>query len=66
MIANVNSHLKQMTSFAQIPKNSYVWKVLARKNRLDMQLYEYVETLFKEQLEIVDLYEDQKPKAMAF
>lgn len=42
----------------QIAKNSPVWKVLARKNDLDMQLYEYIETLFIEQKEVIEAYED--------
>ena len=50
----------------QIAKNSPVWNVLARKNQLDVQLYEYIEQVFKDQQEIVKAYEERNLKLMPF
>jgi hypothetical protein len=50
----------------QIAKNSPVWNVLAKKNQLDVQLYEYIEQVFKDQQEIVKAYEERNLKLMPF
>ncbi|KAL3785418.1 hypothetical protein HJC23_013557 [Cyclotella cryptica] len=39
------------------------WRVLARKNHLDVHLYSYIETLFYEQKDIVDSYYNE-PKLL--
>jgi hypothetical protein len=46
---NSNQHRKVFPDTAE-------WNVLAAKNTLDMDLYEYVERLFEEQKEIIDSY----------
>lgn len=50
----------------QIAKNSPVWNVLAKKNQLDVQLYEYIEQVFKDQQKIVKAYEERNLKLMPF
>jgi len=47
---NSNAHPK-------VEKDSPAYKLLAKQNNLDLQLYEYVVKLFKEQKDIIDLYE---------
>eukprot|EP00571_Detonula_confervacea_P013578 CAMPEP_0172311684 /NCGR_PEP_ID=MMETSP1058-20130122/15525_1 /TAXON_ID=83371 /ORGANISM="Detonula confervacea, Strain CCMP 353" /LENGTH=69 /DNA_ID=CAMNT_0013024949 /DNA_START=63 /DNA_END=272 /DNA_ORIENTATION=+ len=46
---NSNSHPK-------VKKDSHAWKLLAEKNSLDIQLYEYVLELFDQQKEVIESY----------
>ncbi|KAL7530297.1 hypothetical protein ACHAXR_004585, partial [Thalassiosira sp. AJA248-18] len=47
----------QLSSISQVEERSSVWNILAKKNALDIRLYEFITQLFEEQREMIESYE---------
>lgn len=46
----------QLSSISEVEERSPVWNILARKNALDIRLYEFITQLFDEQRKMIESY----------
>ena len=57
MHTHVSTYLSYPYSiFKKVKKGDLEWDILAEKNRLDVQLYDYIVELFDEQSDIINSY----------
>lgn len=55
----MNMDLSSIIFCAQVEEDDPAYQLMAEKNSLDMQLYEFIEDLFERQKEVIESFESK-------